>query len=243
MHSLCRYSLLMVLLNSLSLQTGGSLLGANGRTVMQSHTFVGSSVRALMTGTDVLNSLPLWFNSIKKLGDEMKVIFCHLELEKVCNGLIKTQGQGLTWGALVSRKGIHKDDSVRENTISYLRKNLEQVEVLPYFVPVGGFMVSPVIDHIDVGTLYDIAEKMEEALLLTIREVSWLQPDMPKLEVENRVTLQLDKEFFASEVKKQCLYQLHFSRTCKSCGDFVHPSVRRRFSTGLIELQSLSFSE
>mmetsp|Transcript_21958 Transcript_21958/g.47600 ORF Transcript_21958/g.47600 Transcript_21958/m.47600 type:complete len:360 (+) Transcript_21958:393-1472(+) len=49
------------------IKTGGRLLGSNGRTVMQSHTFAGSSVRALMAGTEVLKALPFWFDSIRSL--------------------------------------------------------------------------------------------------------------------------------------------------------------------------------
>lgn len=202
---------------------------------MQSHTFAGSSVRALMTGIEVLNTVPLYFSSIKKLGDEMKVIFRHLE--KISNGLIYSQGQGLMWGALVSRNGVHKDESVRAKTIACLKKNLDEEGVVPYFVPAGGFMVSPVID-IDVGTLYAIAERMEKALLATANEVRWAQHDVPSAEVEIRVTLRLDSEFCISEVKKQCLQTLHFGRSCTSCEAFVRPELRRRFSQGLLELQS-----
>jgi adenosylmethionine-8-amino-7-oxononanoate aminotransferase len=216
------------------IKTGGALLGSNGKTVMQSHTIAGSSVRALMAGVEVLTTLPLYFNSIKKLGDEMKVIFRHLE--KISNGLIYSQGQGLMWGALVSRDGIHQDESVRAKTIACLKKNLEQVGVVPYFVPVGGFMVSPVID-IDVGTLYTIAERMEKALQLTADEVNWDKPVVTKADVEIRVTLKLDADFCRSEVNKQCLDQFHFSRTCTSCSTFVRPELRRRFSKGLLELE------
>lgn len=219
------------------IKTGGILLGSNGRTVMQSHTFAGSSARALMAGVEVLNTLPLYFNSIKKLGDEMKVIFRHLE--KISDGLIYSQGQGLMWGALVSRQGIHQDASVRSRTIACLKKNLEHVGVVPYFVPVGGFMVSPAID-IDVGTLYTIAEQMEKALLATVDEVGWAQSGVSTTQVEIRVTLQLDDEFCMSEAKKQCLSHLHFSRTCTSCGTFVRPELRRRFSKGLLELESFA---
>jgi adenosylmethionine-8-amino-7-oxononanoate aminotransferase len=219
------------------IKTGGALLGSNGRTVMQSHTFAGSSARALMTGTEVLRTLPLYFDSIKKLGDEMKVIFRHLE--KISNGLIYLQGQGLMWGALVSRSGIHKDESTRRRTVACLKENLEQMGVIPYFVPVGGFMVSPVID-IDVGTLYTIAERMEKALVATVEEVNWDQPVVTDTEVEVRVTLQLDEEFCVSEVNKKCLSNLHFSRTCTSCESFVRPELRRRFSQGLLELQSFA---
>ena len=38
---------------------------------MQSHTFAGSSARALMAGVEVLRMLPLYFGSIKKMGDKM----------------------------------------------------------------------------------------------------------------------------------------------------------------------------
>jgi hypothetical protein len=208
------------------------MLGSNGRTVMQSHTFSGSSIRALMTATEVLKTLPWWFESIKKCGDEMKVIFRHLE--KISNGLIYAQGQGLMWGALVSRQDMHQDEAVRLRTINCLKKNFDDVGVLPYFVPVGGFMVLPLID-IDVGTLYKVAERMENALIQTVKEVGWTQPT--PLMVEICVSLQLDEEFCASEVNKQCLSNLHFARTCTSCDDFVSPVIRKRFSRGLRELE------
>mmetsp|Transcript_21958 Transcript_21958/g.47601 ORF Transcript_21958/g.47601 Transcript_21958/m.47601 type:complete len:180 (+) Transcript_21958:1469-2008(+) len=166
----------------------------------------------------------------------MKVIFRHLET--ISSGLIYAQGQGLMWGALVSRKGIHSDESVRAKTVATLRKNLGLVGVLPYFVPVGGFMVSPVID-LDVGSLYKIAEKLEKALFLTVKKVGWEEQQfVPKAEFEIRVRLQLDAEFYANEVNKQCQSQLHFARTCTSCEDFVCPIVRKRFSQSLYELQS-----
>ncbi|KAL7547627.1 hypothetical protein ACHAWF_010918 [Thalassiosira exigua] len=216
------------------IKTGGTALGSRGRTVMQSHTFSGSSVRALMAGVEVLNTLPLYFDSIKKCGDEMKVIFRHLE--KVSRGLIHSQGQGLMWGALVSREGFHRDESARARTVSVLRKNMELAGVVPYWVPAGGFMVSPVID-IDVGTLYDAAERMERALLATAEEVKWVQPTSPSVDVEVRVTLRLDNEFCLSEVNKQCRSRLHFARTCTSCDLFVRPALRKRFSSGLLELE------
>jgi len=188
-----------------------------------------------MTATEVIKTLPRWFNSIKKCGDEMKIIFRHLE--KISNGLIYAQGQGLMWGALVSRQGIHSDEAVRLLTVNCLKRNFEDVGILPYFVPTGGFMVSPVVD-IDVGTLYLIAERMEKALIRTVQQVGWTQPTPIKMDI--RSSLKLDEEFCASEVKKQCLTNLHFSRTCTSCGDFVSPELRKRFSRGLLELRKPS---
>ena len=134
----------------------------------------------------------------------------------------------------MSRRGMHQDEAVRLRTINCLKKNFDDVGVLPYFVPVGGFMVSPLID-IDVGTLYKVAERMENALIQTVKEVGWTQPT--PLMVEIRVSLQLDEEFCASEVNKQCLSNLHFARTCTSCDDFVSPVIRKRFSRGLRELE------
>lgn len=212
-------------------QTGGALLGCHNRTVMQSHTFSGSSIRSLMTATEVLKTLPQWFDSIKKCGDEMKVIFRHLE--KISNGLIYAQGQGLMWGALVSREGMHSDEDTRSRSVDCLKRNFDEVGVLPYFVPVGGFMISPVVD-IDVGTLYKIAERIEKALVQTVEEVGWTQPAHAKVEI--RLSLQLDEEFCASEARKQCLTNLHLTKTCTSCSDFVSPMLRKRFSSGLWEL-------
>ena len=39
-------------------------------------------------------------------------------------------------------------------------------------VPCGGFMVSPVVD-IDAGTIFEIGQELEEAILCTMKQIKW----------------------------------------------------------------------
>lgn len=153
----------------------GSSLGEKGKTAMQSHTFAGSSVRAIMTGIEVLKELPKWFDSIAKLGDEMKFICSYLS--KVSGGMLQMQGQGLMWGAILSRDGKNSDESIRTETLSILKRHCRSVGILPYFVPVGGFMISPVVD-IDIASLYQMGERLEEAIKRTMAETGWEVPSI-----------------------------------------------------------------
>lgn len=153
----------------------GTLLGEKGKTVLQSHTFAGSSVRAIMTAIEVLKELPKWFSSIAKLGDEMQFISGYLS--KVSGGMLQMQGQGLMWGALVSRQGKNSDELFRKKTCAIFKQKCVDLGVLPYFVPAGGFMISPVID-IDVNTLYQMGERLEKAVKETMREIGWEVPQI-----------------------------------------------------------------
>jgi adenosylmethionine-8-amino-7-oxononanoate aminotransferase len=222
------------------IKEGGSALGCNGRTVMQSHTYSGSSVRALMTAVEVLKTVPQYLQSISKLGDEMELISNYLT--KISNGLMQFQGQGLMWGALMTKNGIMQDDSVRSDAMSCLKKNCLEAGVLPYFIPVGGFMISPVID-IDVGSLYNVGQKLEEAIKRTVTEVGWVEwkPTRRKVSIDILVPecqeCDSDSTSLMSE-ESMCSTQLHFTKTCTSCDDFVCRKLRRRFSEGsLMDMQ------
>ena len=148
---------------------GRNTLCQNGRSAMQSHTFAGSSARAFLTGTAVLNELPNYFEYISRLGEEMCHIFAYLE--SISDGMLITHGQGLMWGALFSY-GKNSDEDARQETIASFKRNCEDVGVLPYFVPAGGFMCTPVVD-VDVKTIYEIGQKLEEALRMTMSEQRW----------------------------------------------------------------------
>ncbi|KAL3916525.1 MAG: hypothetical protein SGILL_005139, partial [Bacillariaceae sp.] len=152
------------------LKTGRHNLCQAGCTVMQSHTYAGSSVRALMTATEVLRELPNWLPSITKLGQEMTHIFGYLA--KISDGLMIAHGQGLMWGCLFTTEGDMKDKEYRQRAIKCFRNHCEESGVLPYLVPAGGLMVSPHFD-IDVGTLYEMGEKLENAILATMAEIGW----------------------------------------------------------------------
>jgi hypothetical protein len=87
--------------------------------------------------------------------------------------MVMCHGQGLMWGGLFSRAGQCKDPMFRAKAVKIFQKHCEHVGILPYFVPCGGFMLSPVLD-IDVDTIYKLAAKLEEAVVLTRDEVGWV---------------------------------------------------------------------
>ena len=224
------------------IKSGRDVLGVHGRSVMQSHTFAGSSARSLMMGVEVLKELPLWFPSISKLGEELSLIFKYLE--SMSRGMIKVQGQGLMWGCLFTFDGIHRDDFVRAQTVASFKRNCEGLGVLPYFVPVGGFMVTPVID-VDVGTIYEIGQRLEAALKRTIVERVWKDSKDTAIDQICSTTF-VEKlnggfiELANVEAMKSsssdpilsdsiCSPQLHVTRSCTSCSSFVCLNLRTRF--------------
>jgi adenosylmethionine-8-amino-7-oxononanoate aminotransferase len=152
------------------IKRGKSILQANKCTAMQSHTYAGSSTRALMTATAVLNELPNWFGTIAEIGEEMRAIFD--QLAERSDGLLFGHGQGLMWGCLWSTAGQNMDAQYRAMSFNVFKKHCDAIGVLPYFVPNGGFMVTPLLD-VDANILREMASKFEEALILTIQETNW----------------------------------------------------------------------
>ena len=203
------------------IKKGQNILQANKCSVMQSHTYAGSSTRALMTATAVLKQLPEWFPIIAKNGEEMSHIFNYLA--KASGGMITAQGQGLMWGCMFSHDGQNKDEQFRLTAFATFKKHCEEVGVVPYFVPVGGFMVTPMFD-VDVGTLYEMGLKLEEVLLSTMKEMGWESlTSEAGTKVESTVT-PIDVP-----ANSKCSTSLHATRTCTSCTNFVCQKVRMRF--------------
>lgn len=204
------------------LKKGRDTLCQNGCSVMQSHTYAGSSVRALMTATEVLTEIPGWLPSVQKLGEEMAHIFSYLA--KISDGMIITHGQGLMWGALLTNEGQLGEAAYRARALKSFKKNCEEVGVLPYIVPAGGFMVTPVID-IDVGTIYEIGEKMEQVIQRTMDEMAWHSPKVEESKQELYVPDVVPKQITG----KECETILHKTKSCTSCSNFVCQDVRMRF--------------
>ena len=50
------------------------------------------------------------------------------------------------WGAIFSKEGRMKEAGYRSLAVKCFHKHCEEVGILPYMVPCGGFMVSPVVD-------------------------------------------------------------------------------------------------
>ena len=202
------------------LKKGRDILQANKCSVMQSHTYAASSTRTLMTATAVLKEMPNWFPVIAKNGEEMAQIFSYLR--KISGGMITAQGQGLMWGCMFSREGQNKDEQYRLRAFATFKKVCEEVGILPYYVPVGGFMVTPMVD-VDVGTIYEIALKFEEAILKTMKEIKWEAP------TEDDATSEADVKTISPIVPSKCSTNLHATKSCTSCTDFVCQNVRNRF--------------
>jgi adenosylmethionine-8-amino-7-oxononanoate aminotransferase len=152
------------------LKTGRDLLASKGKSVMQSHTYAGSSTRALMTATEVLTELPKWYPTISQLGVEMGKVL--QGVEDASDGLVMCHGQGLMWGGLFRRNRELSDVQYRNRAIQIFKKHCDTVGILPYHVPCGGFMLSPVLD-INVGTIYEIGERLKEAIVMTKEELGW----------------------------------------------------------------------
>ena len=207
------------------LKEGRGLLNVNKATVMQSHTYAGSSVRALMTATAVLNEMPMWLPSLAKVGEEMELIFHHLN--NVADGLIVCNGQGLMWGGLFSEKGQCADKEYRDKCVAAFKRHCEDVGVLPYHVPVGGFMVSPVMD-VDIASIYTIGDLLETVIRRTKAEVGWDGAHKDIIKVIDQLTI----EQFAAKLsaKDQCLPAFHKTRSCTSCASFVCRDARTRFT-------------
>lgn len=153
------------------LKQGRDLLNKQKCSVMQSHTYAGSSTRALMAATEVLKEFIIWLPSVAHLGDEMGLIMNHISA--MSQGMFICHGQGLMWGGIVTHAGQNQDPAFRGRVVQAFKRHCEEICIIPYFVPVGGFMVSPVID-IDVATIYEIGQRLEKAIKCTMEEVGWV---------------------------------------------------------------------
>lgn len=218
------------------LKRGRQALCANGQTVMQSHTYAGSSVRALMTATEFLKEITNWLPSIAKLGEEMEHIFQHLS--KISDGMLIAHGQGLMWGCLFNSVGQMADPGYRSRAIKSVRSHCDEIGVLPYFVPAGGFMVTPVVD-IDVGTIYEIGQKLEQAILRTMEDMAW---NSGEAKVEEKAEVFIDFPFErVAEPAVPCVSYLHQTKSCTSCTDFVSRDVRMHFARNSPKKERLGF--
>ncbi|KAG7350635.1 pyridoxal phosphate-dependent transferase [Nitzschia inconspicua] len=209
------------------LKSGRRQLCQAGCTVMQSHTYAGSSVRALMTATEVLREIPNWLPSVQKLGQEMAHIFGYLA--KISDGMLIAHGQGLMWGCLFTKEGAMKDESYRSRAIQSFRQHCEEALILPYIVPAGGFMVSPHFD-VDVGTIYEMAEKLEKVTIATMDEMGWSPLSCEEAKTQDVAAAPMGLCASAMEEDPSlCQTYLHRTKSCTSCSSFVCPTIRMRF--------------
>jgi hypothetical protein len=79
---------------------------------------------------------------------------------------------------------------------------------------------------IDVGTIYEMGERLEQAVTRTMQEVEW--------ELEEEMTPDV-KTFSMAELAARlsqndgCQPILHTTRSCTSCSSFVSRDLRTRF--------------
>jgi adenosylmethionine-8-amino-7-oxononanoate aminotransferase len=121
------------------IKAGTAELNKAAKGVLHMHTYAGSSQRALMAGTEVLRKLPSQIAAVQKMGAVMEEALKRLEVES--NGFLKMYGQGLMWAGVFSGDTDHRTAANKE-----FKKQCRDAGVWPYFIPLGGFMITPVYD-------------------------------------------------------------------------------------------------
>jgi len=147
------------------IRRGAEALGAQGRSVLQSHTYSGASTRALMAGQATLDLVPSFFEHVKSMGRALDVIFSGLET--LSDGVLRCHGTGMMWGALFQYDTVQK----RRHATAIMKKNCAgEGGVWPYFVPAGGFMISPPLDTPEKD-LQEMGRRLSQALTATLQEL------------------------------------------------------------------------
>jgi hypothetical protein len=73
------------------------------------------------------------------------------------------------WGALIDKSNpLARSQS---KVMAYLKANCAEARVLPYFVPAGGFMVTPLYD-VSAETIEEIGDRLNAAVRDTIKDLS-----------------------------------------------------------------------
>merc|ERR1712232_1308864 len=103
--------------------------------MVQTHTYAASSALALLTAREVIAELPNWFGHAAAMGDIVAEI-----LNPMNDGVfMRVMGTGLMWGGAF----VDPDPERRQEATKIFRAACVEERVWPYFVPVGGFMISP----------------------------------------------------------------------------------------------------
>jgi adenosylmethionine-8-amino-7-oxononanoate aminotransferase len=149
------------------LAAGAKDLGKDGRSVAQSHTYAAASPRALMAATAVLLAIPTFQETVAKsgavLGSELAAV------EKIAKGKLNSHGHGLMRGMLLD-KSVTGD--ARAKAAAAIKKACLAAGVAPYFVPVGGVMITPPYD-VNVDHLVEAGARLREAIGNVAIELGW----------------------------------------------------------------------
>jgi len=121
------------------LRRGQAELQRAGKGVMHMHTYAGAGQLALLAGVEVLKMLPAHLDHVAAMGSTLGQTLG--DLEKETGGFVQCHGQGLMWGAVFSGSEEERAKSCHE-----FRRHCFSAGVWPYFVPIGGFQITPVLD-------------------------------------------------------------------------------------------------
>ena len=141
-------------------------LQSESRTALQSHTYAGSSARALANGAALLRELPTWREPVRAIGAALEPVLA--QLNEDAGGAILAHGQGALWGGMFT----HSDPAARTEANLKFKAKCADAAVLPYFVPVGGFMLTPRYDD-EPEVLAAAVQDMAQCALEVSREMGW----------------------------------------------------------------------
>jgi adenosylmethionine-8-amino-7-oxononanoate aminotransferase len=154
-------------LSGVILRRGAAALGVSGRSALQSHTYSGSSSLALHAAAEMLDTVPEWQPHIADLGKLCEGLFKGIEEESA--GRMICHGQGLMWGGLFA----HPDPATRAHAAKALKVACAAEGVLPYFIPAGGFMVTPLYDSTHEELEEVIGGRLRRAVASACKEMDW----------------------------------------------------------------------
>lgn len=166
------------------LRRGAKRLSAEKRSVMQSHTYSGSSVRALMTAHEVLREVPKWQGHIQSVeryfADTLRPL-----IGEASGGTMFLQGHGLMWGgAWAHSTGLLASVAERKRANNVLRRVFLEEGVLPYMVNYG-FMVTPTLD-IELHHMEEAGQRLARAVSRASVELG-LKPRVNSIMAEERI--------------------------------------------------------
>ena len=158
-----------LLSGAILLHSASKLKGTPHGTALQSHTYCGSSARALANGTALLEALPSWRPSVRAIGAAIKPTVDKInDPNGPYKGCMTAHGQGAMWGGMFT----HSDPKARAKANLDFKKRCLAKGLLPYFVPVGGFMLTPRYDD-DAAELGAAVAEMAGCALETIQAMGW----------------------------------------------------------------------
>ena len=90
------------------------------------------------------------------------------ELNEAADGAVLCHGQGALWGGMWANANA----GARAFANLKFKKKCAEKRVLPYYVPVGGFMLTPRYDD-DLEATRAAITDLADAALETVREQNW----------------------------------------------------------------------